>query len=126
MSSLILVQCNKRELHMPRVFVGLKIAPEIASRFTQIAANLKESSVLLIGVADIHLGLYRVGRNRDTGCHRQLERVAARFAAFPLVFLYVAYGPQPKGPRLLWADCAPTDEFASFTTNAPTSLWANG
>jgi RNA 2',3'-cyclic 3'-phosphodiesterase len=40
-----------------RVFIGLKVTPEITRELTQIAAGLKEPSVRLLAPADIHLTL---------------------------------------------------------------------
>lgn len=98
-----------------RVFVGLKIAPQVANQLTQIAANLEESSVRRIAVADIHLTLVPPWSETSIpDAIAKLGRVAVRFAGFPLIFQHVGYGPQPKRPRLLWADCAPTDELAAL------------
>jgi len=44
----------------------------------------------------------------------KLGRVASEFSAFRLIFQHVGYGPQPRRPRLLWADCAATDEITAF------------
>jgi 2'-5' RNA ligase len=43
-----------------------------------------------------------------------LDRVTAAFAPFPLTFEHVAYGPQKRRPRLLWAACAVSDEIAAL------------
>jgi RNA 2',3'-cyclic 3'-phosphodiesterase len=40
--------------------------------------------------------------------------VAARFGAFWLTFEHVGYGPQPRRPRLLWVDCAASDEITAL------------
>jgi 2'-5' RNA ligase len=100
-----------------RVFVGLKIAPEIANQLAQLAAALEESSVRSVAPADIHLTLVPPW-NEDfiPGAIEKLGNMADRFGAFLLIFQHVAYGPQPRQPRLLWADCAATDEISTLRT----------
>lgn len=98
-----------------RVFVGLKIAPEIASQLAQIAASLKELPVRPVAPADIHLTLVPPWNEASIAdAIEKLGRIAASFGAFPLIFQHVGYGPQPRRPRLLWAECAATDEIAAL------------
>lgn len=97
-----------------RVFVGLKVAPEIATELAQIAAALENLPVRLIKPADIHLTL--VPPWNETSLPQTIEklaRVAERFGAFWLIFQHVGYGPQPRRPRLLWTDCTPTDDIVA-------------
>jgi len=44
----------------------------------------------------------------------KLSDVVAGFGAFPLLLQHVSYGPQPKRPRLLWAECAPSDQISAL------------
>jgi 2'-5' RNA ligase len=37
-----------------------------------------------------------------------------RFGAFTLAIRHVGYGPDPRRPRLLWADCLATDELVAL------------
>ena len=96
-----------------RVFVGLRIAPQIATELAQLAAPLNEPPVRLVRPADIHLTLvppWLEASLSDT--IDKLRRVVSGFAAFRLIFQHVGYGPDPNQPRLLWADCAAGDEIA--------------
>ncbi len=98
-----------------RVFVGLKIAPEIASQLTEFAAALERLPVRPVAPADIHLTLVPPWNEAAIpDAIVRLARVVARFGAFPLIFQHVGYGPQPRRPRLLWADCAATAEIAAL------------
>ena len=98
-----------------RVFVGLKVAPEIASQLAQLAATLEKPSVRPVAEADIHLTLVPPWNETSIpDAIAKLGRVAAGFGAFRLIFQHVGYGPQPRRPRLLWADCAATDEIAAL------------
>jgi len=100
-----------------RVFVGLKIAPEIASQLAEFATALDKPSVRPIARADIHLTLVPPWNETSTqNAIEKLGRVALGFGAFPLIFQHVGYGPQPRRPRLLWAGCAATDEIAALRT----------
>ena len=39
-----------------------------------------------------------------------VRAVTEHIGAFTLIFQRLAYGPQPRRPRLLWAECAATDD----------------
>ncbi len=98
-----------------RVFVGLKIAPEIASQLAQLAATLEQSSVRPVVPTDIHLTLVPPWNETSIpDAIEKLGRIAGTFGAFQLIFQHAGYGPQPRRPRLLWADCAATDEIAAL------------
>ena len=98
-----------------RVFVGLKIAPEIASQLAQLAAALEQSSVRPVVPTDIHLTLVPPWNETSIpDAIEKLGRIAGTFGAFQLIFQHAGYGPQPRRPRLLWADCAATDEIAAL------------
>jgi len=98
-----------------RVFVALKMAPEIADELAQIARELERCPVRLIAAADIHLTLVppwnEVSIPDAVG---KLGRVADRFGAFTLEFRHVGYGPEPRRPRFLWAECAPGPELTQL------------
>ena len=98
-----------------RVFVGLKIAPEIASQLAELAATLEKPSVRPVAPADIHLTLVPPWNETSIpDAIAKLGRAAKNFGAFRLIFQHVGYGPQPRRIRLLWADCAATDEIAAL------------
>jgi len=95
-----------------RVFVGLRIAPAIATELTKFAAALEKLPVRLVKPADIHLTLVPPWNEASIpDAIGKLGRVAGRFDDFRLIFRHVGYGPQPRRPRLLWADCAATDQI---------------
>jgi len=100
-----------------RVFVGLMIAPEIAIKLTRFAAVLEQSFVRPVAQADIHLTLVPPwNENFIPGAIDKLRRVAEEFHPFWLLFQHVGYGPRPARPRLLWADCAATDDISALRT----------
>ena len=90
-----------------RFFVALKIAREIADELAQIARELERLPVRLIAPADIHLTLVPPWSEVSTpDAVEKLRRVADRFGDFTLEFRHVGYGPEPRRPRFLWAECA--------------------
>jgi len=96
-----------------RVFVGLKIAPEIALELTRFAKRLEQPSVRLVAPADVHLTLVPPWDEPSIPeAVDKLRQVTARFAAFQLSLKRVCYGPQRRRPRLLWAECATNEEIA--------------
>ena len=98
-----------------RVFVALKVAPEIANKLVQMAASLPASAVRLVAPADIHLTL--IPPWNETAIPVVIEKlrgIAATAAPFTLTFRRLCYGPEVKRPRLLWADCALSDELLAL------------
>jgi len=98
-----------------RVFVGLKVAPDIARELARLAQDLEGFAVRLIAPADIHLTLVPPWNEPSPSeAIEKLRIVAGKFGAFPLTVQHVGYGPDPRRPRLLWADCAATNEIAAL------------
>lgn len=98
-----------------RIFVGLKVAPEIAHELARLARELEHFSVRLVAAADIHLTLVPPWDQASTAeAIEKLRLVAGRIGAFSLTFHHVGYGPQPRRPRLLWAECTATDEIMAL------------
>lgn len=98
-----------------RVFAGLKVAPETAAELTQLAAGLEKNSVRPVAPADIHLTLVPPWNEASIpDAIEKLHRVAGRFGPLTLAFHHVGYGPEPKRPRLIWVDCAASDEIAAL------------
>jgi len=101
-----------------RLFIGIKIAPEIAYQLAQFPGQLKASVVRPVAPADIHLTL--VPPWNETSIPEaiaKLSGVTERFSAFWLDFRHVGYGPQPRRVRLLWVDCAIGDEGAALRSS---------
>jgi len=100
--------------HM-RVFVGVQVAPEIARELAGLACDLKQFSVRLVATADIHVTLVPPWNEASISeTLEKLRQVTNNFGAFALTFQRICYGPQPRRPRLLWAECAATNEIAAF------------
>jgi 2'-5' RNA ligase len=98
-----------------RVFVGVKIAPEIASQLARLARELEQAPVKLVAAADIHLTL--VPPWNETSISEAVEKLrvtVGRFSEFALTFQHLSYGPQPKRPRLLWVECAASNEITTL------------
>jgi len=98
-----------------RLFVGLKISPEIATELARIVAVLEKLPVRLVKPADIHLTLVPPWNEASPqGAIEKIRQVASGCGAFSLIVQHVGYGPQPRRPRLIWADCAANDEITAL------------
>ena len=98
-----------------RVFVALRIAPEIAAALAEMARVLERFSVRLIAPADIHLTLVPPWNETEIpAAVEKLHGVAERAAPFALAFKHLNYGPHARRPRLLWAECAGSMELSAL------------
>jgi 2'-5' RNA ligase len=98
-----------------RVFVGIKIAPEVADELAQLAQRLERFPTRFVPSTDIHLTL--VPPWDETSIQdaiEQLREALNRSAPFMLTFPRLAYWPDRRHPRLLCAECAPTPEIRSL------------
>jgi 2'-5' RNA ligase len=99
----------------PRVFVGLKVAPEIAVELARIAQGLERFNVRPVATDDIHLTLVPPWNEASPSeAIEKLQLVTERFDAFTLAIQHVGYGPDMRWPRLLWADCLATEELVAL------------
>ena len=98
-----------------RVFVALRVASKIANELAQMARELERFAVRLITPTDIHLTL--VPPWNETSIPAAIEKlrgVADKAAPFTLAFEHLGYGPQPRRPHLLWADCAENEKLTAL------------
>lgn len=98
-----------------RIFVAIKITPEIADELAQVVRGLERIPVRLVAPADTHLTLVPPWNETSIpNAVEKLRRVADSFDAFALPFQRIGYGPEPKRPRFLWAECAAGQEVADL------------
>jgi len=98
-----------------RVFVGLKLAPEIAGELAKNAQELQTFDVKLTATDDIHLTLVPPWDEISTSeAIEKLRLVTTKFGTFLLPIQHVGYGPDSRRPRLLWAGCATTNEIVAL------------
>lgn len=98
-----------------RIFIGLKVSPEIADQLAGLAAVLKDTSARRVAAPDIHLTLVPPWQESSIDqAIGKLRQVAAKFMPFTLKLQHLGYGPQPRRPTLLWVDCASTNEIAAL------------
>lgn len=103
------------EAPLRRIFVGLKTAPEIARELARQAQALERHGIRPVPPDDLHLTLvppWNAGSIPEAT--EQLRRAASGFGAFPLTFHHLGYGPEPRRPRFLWAECAADDALAQL------------
>ena len=98
-----------------RIFVALRISPDIALALAQYGRDLEQFSVRLVAPADIHLTLVPPWNEVSIpDAVAKLRRVADTCVAFTLAFRHIGYGPEPRHPRFLWAECVASKEIAEF------------
>jgi len=98
-----------------RIFVALRISRDVALELAQYSWGLEQFSVRPVPPADIHLTLVPPWNEVSTAdTVEKLRRVADRFCPFTLTFRHIGYGPEPKRPRFLWADCVASKEIAEL------------
>jgi 2'-5' RNA ligase len=100
-----------------RVFVGLKVVAEVAGELADLARPLERYAVRLVQRSDIHLTL--VPPWNETHIAHAVETLRAAisgFGSFLLTFAHVGYGPTLHHPRLLWVDCAASEELKELRT----------
>src|ERR1035437_588686 len=98
-----------------RIFVALRISPDIALALAQYGRDLEQFSVRPVAPADIHLTLVPPWNEVSPAeAVEKLRRVVDRFCPFTLTFRHVGYGPEPKRPRFLWAECVASKEIAEL------------
>lgn len=98
-----------------RVFLGVKIAPDISDQLARAAKELREEQVKFVASGDIHLTL--VPPWNETSIDEAIEKMrltVSKFGAFALELQHLNYGPEAKRPRLLWAECAAPDEVTAL------------
>ena len=116
-SNNLLQDGDKMEARQPaaRIFVALRVAPEIAGKLAQMARALERYAVRPIMSADIHLTLVPPWNETSIpAAIATLRGVADKAAPFTLAFSRLCYGPHPRRPRLLWAECAASDELSAL------------
>jgi len=98
-----------------RIFVGVKVADDVAQQLTELARPLERQGARLVARRDIHLTL--VPPWSETQVKAAIERLpeaASIFGGFPLTFAHLAYGPTARHPRLLWVGCVAGDELTKL------------
>lgn len=98
-----------------RVFVGLKVAPEIAQKLAQHASTLERFPTRFTPSEDIRLTL--VPPWDEPLIPDAIEKLRAALSgseSFLLTFTRLSYWPDRRHPRLLCAECLPTDEITAL------------
>jgi 2'-5' RNA ligase len=98
-----------------RIFVGLKMVPEIAGELALLAQCVAPSPRRLVPAADIHLTLVPPWNEASVPeAVGNLRKALEGFGHFSLTFERLCYRPEPRRPRMLWAECAPNAEIAAL------------
>lgn len=99
----------------PRVFVGIKIPPDISGEILRRAEPLRGSPVKIIPPEDIHITLLPPWDAADVSMIMEKVRgVVREIESFPITFNRLCYGPTLMKPWLLWAECAATPQLVGL------------
>ena len=105
------------KIRPPCVFVGIKMAPNIAQQLAEMAQQLKADCIRLVPDSDIHLTLVPPWNEINVvDAIDKLRRTICDFDCLLLAFKVLRYGPTPRFPHLLWAECVASNEFVELRT----------
>jgi 2'-5' RNA ligase len=97
------------------IFVGIKIADEPAEELAALARPLRPHDVRLVPSNDIHLMLVPPWDEPETaGAVGTLQAAISDIKPFVLTLTHRRFGPNLREPRLLWMECAASDELADL------------
>lgn len=98
-----------------RVFVGIKVTPEVAQAFAELQKDFMGLPARLIRPGDMHLTLVPPWNSTDRAAAEYTLREALNGKKrFSLLFEYVEYGPTAHRPRLVWVAGAPSNELTDL------------
>lgn len=106
-----------------RIFVGIKIVPELAEQLAKLALPLEPFSVRLVPPSDLHVTLVPPWDETEVAeVIEKLRGAAQNCDGFPLILERLRYGPTRRQPRLLMAECRPTPEITQLKERLFTAL----
>jgi 2'-5' RNA ligase len=98
-----------------RVFLGVKIAPDLSDQLARLAKELREEQVKFVSPGDIHLTLVPPWNEMSIDeAIAKMRVIVSKFGPFALELRHLIYGPEARRPRLLWAECAAPDEAVTL------------
>jgi 2'-5' RNA ligase len=98
-----------------RIFVGIKIIPEVADQLARLALPLEPFSVRFIRPADLHVTLVPPWNEPNIEeVISKLDNAIRGCRGFCLKFDRLRYGPTRKQPRLLLIECQATPEIEAL------------
>lgn len=107
-----MLQVEDQPAKAVRVFIGLKIAQDVAEALAQLARLIESEPSRFVACQDIHLTVLPPWD--ETCIPEAIERLRAALSGlkpFTLTFTHLSYWPRLDRPRLLCAECLPTDEL---------------
>jgi 2'-5' RNA ligase len=98
-----------------RVFVGLKIDPDVADLLAKRAHLIENPPSRFVARDDIHLTLLPPWDETCIGkAIKNLRAALSGMKTFTLVFTQLSYWPDRHHPHLLCAECLPSDDLRSL------------
>ncbi|MBM3257269.1 MAG: RNA 2',3'-cyclic phosphodiesterase [Candidatus Liptonbacteria bacterium] len=92
---------------MRRIFVALKISPKLQQCVAEWAARHYNFPVRWLAGKNLHITLIPPWHATDENIESTkeiLENITRSSSPFPLLFHTLSFGPDPRRPRLIWAE----------------------
>ena len=88
-----------------RIFVAIPVSENLQDQVRSFADEYAELPVRWLRGKNLHITLIPPWHTEDAGViGDQLKNIAGKFAPFSINFSRVLYGPNPRSPRLIWAE----------------------
>lgn len=101
--------------HSQRVFVGIKLLPEVAEYCVKLQADAGDIPGRFIPPEDMHVTLLPPIEMADHAfVVERLRTVVKTVEPFTLILKRFTYGPNVMRPRYLWVECAATAEIVAL------------
>lgn len=103
---------------LQRVFVGIKISPEIAEACAKLQADLGNFPARFIPPEDLHLTLVPPWQMKDQKpVENTLRHALKPIKRFTLKFQRLLLGPNNTRPRFIWIECEASEELIKLKTS---------
>src|SRR3989344_154674 len=114
-----------RPIQSQRVFVGIKVSPEIAEACLKLQAELGNFPARFIPIEDIHLTLLPPWEMTDQELVENMLRHALKpIKRFTLKFQHLLLGPDSMRPKLIWIECEASEELIKLKKSLLTAFHA--
>lgn len=88
-----------------RIFVAIPISANLQDQARSFADEYTDLPVRWLTGKNLHITLIPPWHTEDVAAAAvALKSIAGKFAPFAINFSRVAYGPNPRSPRLIWAE----------------------
>ncbi len=108
----------KTQVKKRRLFVGVSLTPEQASKLTRVVANLNPSSARISKAENLHLTVFFLGyvaEGEIDQIKKRLKALTKDTRAFSLRFQEIIFAPKTAIKRMIWTVFETNDDFRQLT-----------